>query len=249
MPAIAPRERKAPSKVPESLLKKRKRNEKLNKIAQAKAAAEAKKAAANKEEIFKRAEKYVKEYRDTAREIVNARRAAKIEGDLFMPAEPKLLLVVRIRGINRMAPQTKKILQLLRLRQVQNATFIRVNKATLNMLKKIEAYVTYGEPTLKTIRELIYKRGYGKVRGARVPLTDNKIIANSLGQYDIICIEDLIHEIVTVGPHFKQANNFLWPFKLSSPVGGYKAKRKHFAEGGDAGNREEYINKFVRRMN
>lgn len=32
----------------------------------------------------------------------------------------------------------------------------------------------------------------------------------------IICVEDLIHEIYTVGPAFKQANNFLWPFKLSS---------------------------------
>ena len=25
-----------------------------------------------------------------------------------------------------------------------------------------------------------------------------------------------MHEIYTVGPHFKEASNFLWPFKLSS---------------------------------
>ena len=37
-----------------------------------------------------------------------------------------------------------------------------------------------------------------------------------LGKYNIICIEDLIHEIYTVGPAFKQASNFLWPVKLSS---------------------------------
>eukprot|EP00955_Chlamydomonas_euryale_P045924 353273-Chlamydomonas_euryale.AAC.17 len=29
-------------------------------------------------------------------------------------------------------------------------------------------------------------------------------------------MEDLVHEIFTVGPAFKQASNFLWPFKLSS---------------------------------
>merc|ERR1712146_625424 len=163
--------------------------------------------------------------------------------------ESKLLLVVRIRGINRMNPKTKKILQLLRLRQIQNATFLRVNKATLNMLKRVGPYVTYGPPNLKTVRDLIYKRGYAKINGQRIPLSDNKVIADALGKHDIICIEDLIHEIFTVGPSFKQANRFLWPSKLSSPLGGYKAKRKHFAEGGDAGNREEYINKLVRRMN
>ena len=86
---------------------------------------------------------------------------------------------------------------------------------------------------MKTISELIYKRGYGKINKQRIPLTDNKLIAAALHQYKIICIEDLIHEIVNVGPRFKQANNFLWPFKLSSPNGGYKQKGKHFSEGGD----------------
>lgn len=40
--------------------------------------------------------------------------------------------------------------------------------------------------------------------------------AQHLGKFGIICMEDLIHEIMTVGPHFKEANNFLWPFQLSS---------------------------------
>ncbi|RHN77484.1 putative ribosomal protein L30, ferredoxin [Medicago truncatula] len=60
-----------------------------------------------------------------------------------------------------------------------------------------------------------------------------------LGKHGIICIEDLIHEILTVGPHFREANNFLWPFKLKAPLGGRKKKRNHYVEGGDAGNRED----------
>lgn len=35
-----------------------------------------------------------------------------------------------------------------------------------------------------------------------------------LGRSNIICTEDLIHEIFTVGPKFKYASNFLWPFKV-----------------------------------
>jgi len=159
------------------------------------------------------------------------------------------VFVVRIRGIFAVAPETRKILQILRLRQIHNGVFIKVNHATMTMIRLVEPYITYGAPNLKTISDLIYKRGFGKVDKQRIPLSDNSIIAGSLGKHGIICIEDLIHEIVNVGPHFKEANNFLWPFKLSSPLGGYKQKGKHFSEGGDFGNREEQINKLVRRMN
>merc|ERR1719277_2761659 len=84
-------------------------------------------------------------------------------------------------------------------------------QATLNMLKIAEPYVAWGVPNLKTVRELIYKRGYGKVNHQRIPLTDNAIIEKELGNKDIICMEDLIHEIYTVGNNFKYASNFLWP--------------------------------------
>jgi len=118
------------------------------------------------------------------------------------------------------------------------------------MLKLVEPYVAYGTPNLKTVRELIYKRGYGKVDKQRIALTDNSIIENTLGKYGIICMEDLIREIFTVGPNVKQASNFLWPFQLSNPTGGFrKRKVKHFVEGGDMGNREHKINEFVQKMN
>jgi len=94
------------------------------------------------------------------------------------------------------------------------------------------------------------ERGYGKVDKQRLPLTDNEIIEENLGKYGMICMEDLIHEIYTVGPNFKQASNFLWPFKLNSPTGGFhKRKFKHFIEGGDLGNREEKINELIKQMN
>lgn len=79
--------------------------------------------------------------------------------------------------------------------------------------------------------------------------THSQLVVQSLGAHNIICIEDLIHEIFTSGPAFKQASNFLWPFKLSAPKGGIDVKRRHFVEGGQYGNREEYINNLVRRMN
>jgi len=207
---------------------------------------------ANKEKrstIFKRAESYVKEYRDAEREKIRLSRVAKQEGSFYIPDEPKLVFVVRIKGINKIDPKKRKTLQLLRLLQINNGVFVRLTKATVEMLKIVEPFVAYGYPNLKSVRSLVYKRGYGKVNKQRIPLSDNAIIEEQLGKFGIVCMEDLIHEIYTVGPNFKQASNFLWPFKLSNPNGGFhKRKQLHFIEGGDLGNREEHMNKLLARM-
>ncbi|KAJ2440346.1 60S ribosomal protein L7 [Coemansia sp. RSA 2424] len=118
------------------------------------------------------------------------------------------------------------------------------------MLQIITPYAAWGTPNLKSVKELIYKRGYAKVNKQRLPISDNRIIEENLGKYGIICIEDLVHEIFTVGPNFKAANNFLWAFKLSNPTGGWSGRKvRHFIEGGDSGNREDKINALIRRMN
>ncbi|RZC51920.1 hypothetical protein C5167_020341 [Papaver somniferum] len=240
---------KAETMVPEHVLKKNKRDEEWALAEKTAQEVQKKKNSESRKLIYKRAEQYAKEYVEQERELIRLTREAKLKGGFYVNPEPKLLFIVRIRGINAMDPKTKKILQLFRLRQIFNGVFLKVNKATLQMLQRVGPYVTYGYPNLKTVKELIYKRGYGKLNKRRTALTDNSIVEQGLGKYGIICVEDLIHEIMTVGPHFKQANNFLWPFKLSAPLGGLKKKRNHYVEGGDAGNREGYINKLVRRMN
>ncbi|KAK8595994.1 hypothetical protein V6N12_064497 [Hibiscus sabdariffa] len=208
-----------------------------------------KKKVENRKLIFSRAKQYAKEYEAQEKELIQLKREAKLKGGFYVDPEAKLLFIIRIRGINAMHPRTRKILQLLRLRQIFNGVFLKVNKATMNMLHLVEPYVTYGFPNLKSVRELIYKRGFGKLNKQRIALTDNSIVEQALGKFGIICVEDLIHEIMTVGPHFKEANNFLWPFQLKAPLGGLKKKRNHYVEGGDAGNRENYINELIRRMN
>ncbi|OLL26605.1 60S ribosomal protein L7 [Neolecta irregularis DAH-3] len=235
---------------PESLLKKRKTHEKQRQDRLAALIEKKKNHKAKRETVFKRAEKYVAEYRQAEREQIRLRRLAKSTGDFYVEPEAKLAFVIRIKGINKIAPKPRKILQLLRLLQINNGTFIKITRATSQMLQLVEPYVTYGSPNLKSVRELVYKRGYAKINGQRIPIDNNQMIEQHLGKYGIICIEDLIHELVTVGPNFKQVNNFLWPFKLSNPTGSFRNRKfKHFIQGGDLGNREDFINKLIRQMN
>merc|ERR1712010_172693 len=193
---------------------------------------------AKRADIFKRAEKFAKEYQDQERDEIRLRREARKDGNYYVPADARLAFVMRIRGINQVAPKVKKVLQLFRLRQINNGVFIKLNKATINMLRICEPYITWGTPNIKSIREMIYKRGFIKVDGKRTPITSNDLVEETLGRHGIICVEDMIHEIATVGPNFKYVSNCLWPVKLNTPTGGWRKKTNHFVEGGDFGCRE-----------
>lgn len=236
------------SSVPENHKKKAERDSKATEALKTQRAAQAKKMQENKAYYLEQGRKHWEAYEQEQKSVVKAKREAKASSSIHVTAQPKFFVVVRTKGLNKVPPKEKKILQLFRLRQLHNAVFIRNNKATMTMLRRIEPYVTYGYASRSLIKNMIYKRGYGKVKGQRIPLTSNLIVEQSLGEHGIKCIEDLIHEILTCGPHFKEANNFLWPFKLTSPKGGMEEKRHPYLNGGAFGPREEFINEFIARM-
>lgn len=234
--------------VPESLLKKMKLA-KLQSRANAYRKAQLRRInLLKKKKTFKRAEDYVKEYRDKATEERRLKRVARRAGNFYVPEQQKVALVIRIKGVNKIPPKPRKIMQLFRLRQINNATLVKLNKASVKMLRMAEPYITYGYPNLTTLRNMLYKRGFLKINGRRTPITDNNLIEEHLGKYNIVCIEDILHELFTCGKYFKQVNNFLWHFKLSNPRGGWRRKAHHYVEGGDSGNRETRINNLVKRM-
>ena len=49
--------------------------------------------------IFKRAESYVKEYRDAEREKIRLARVSKQNGSFYVDEQPKLVFVIRIKGL------------------------------------------------------------------------------------------------------------------------------------------------------
>ncbi|CAH9075172.1 unnamed protein product [Cuscuta epithymum] len=197
--------------------------------------------------IIKKPEQFIKEYRDRELDLVRMKQRGKRR----LPAFPmsKLLFVIRIGGKNDMHPKTRKYLYSLRLGKVFDGVFLKADEKSLGILQKLEPYITYGYPNLKSVRDLIFKKGTGKVGKQRVPLTDNNIIEQALGQHGIICLEDIINEIANVGPHFKDVSSFLYPFLLNKPEKALQAKKKRYSDGGDCGNRECHINELISEMN
>jgi len=223
-------------------------------VAHAKSATEASSKATKDQaelnkEFYASAQKYEAEYEALEKDAIANRRTAKANNQIFVPPEEKLVFVMRIRGIIGVSPKVKKILQLLRLRQLHNGVFVRINAATVKMLRLIEPFISYGYPSLKSVKDIIYKRGFGKVSGQRIPISDNSVIQAALGDKGIKCIEDVIHEIYTVGPNFKAVSNFLWPVKMSSPRGGFHGKiLNHHNEGGSCGQQGAKINTLIKQM-
>merc|ERR1712205_144543 len=89
------------------------------------------------ESVLKRPEKYVNEYESQEKDLIRLKREARAKGGFYVEPEQKLIFVMRLRGLNDMHPKTRHILQLLRLRQIHNGVFMKVNKATVNALRKV----------------------------------------------------------------------------------------------------------------
>ncbi|KAL6956662.1 hypothetical protein U1Q18_006835 [Sarracenia purpurea var. burkii] len=167
----------------------------------------------------------------------------------LLSAESKLLFIIRIGGKNYMHTKTGKILYSLRLRRIFNGVFLKANDRIMEILQMVEPYITYGYPNLKSVKDLIYKKGVAKIGKQSAPLTDNNIIEQELGKYGIVCIEDIVNEVATVGPHFKEVSHFLCPLTLNGPEKELRGRKKLFEHGGDARNRKEHINELISKMN
>ena len=166
-------------------------------------------------------------------------RMARKASNIYVPSEPKLELVIRIRSIGGVCRKVGKLLQLVCLCQIFSGTCVKLSNTSVTTLRTVEPYTAWESPDLRSVNELIYKCAYGKTNKKWIDLTDNTVIARSLCKDGIICMKNQIHEIYTVGKCFKDACNFLRHFRFSSPRGGMKEKTTHFVEGRDAGNRED----------
>merc|ERR1711893_343250 len=137
----------------------------------------------------------------------------------------------------------------LRVMEKYHAAFVKYTEKTHRLLRVAEPYITWGVPDGTTIQDILTKRGFANVNGERMILNSNAAVENALGHIDMLAIEDLIKEIVSVGDNFDKVNGFLQPFQLSAPAGGLR-KDSHvsFQKGGQNGDRGDKINELLRKM-
>ena len=267
---------------PEILLKKRKNNElkRLEKQEQVRSRElERKRKASGKDNKFVRAETLVSNHISNEIERKRIKNISKHEkriknsddGQEVSNGGQKLLFVIRVpnhkKGL-KIPSKAQKILHVLRLQIPNSGVLVNMNSRTMPLLKLISPYVVVGQPSLNTVRKLFQKRARIIVpdeetkQAKEVKLDNNAVVEEQFGDdLGFVCIEDLIHEIVTLGDNFKQVTHWLAPFKLNAPVGGWgpqaKLQRLQYAKeherkvslAGDASLSEVNIDNVIEEQN
>jgi len=153
----------------------------------------------------------------------------------------KCLVAVKVRGTVSARRETRETLDLLRLTHTNHAVLIDSRSAYHGMLRRVNNYVTWGEPTKETVSMMLQKRA--RLAGGK-KLTDEYIQKAGFKSVD-----DLAEAIVNCKVTFQKLPDVQPVFKLHPPSKGYKGKtKKGFKAGGEAGYRGEAINDLVTRM-
>ncbi|KAI5172928.1 large subunit ribosomal protein L7e [Nematocida sp. LUAm3] len=175
------------------------------------------------------------------------KKEAEAENKLYVPSEPPFFFVIRIRSANKASPDVVSALKNFRLHKINTATFVINNKSTVSVLKQVRSYVAYGTLSLETIRKLLYTRAFCRHNGERKNITPETLFAKFGGE--INTVEEIVEALFLGRKNASQINKWLWPFRLSSPVQGYKGRKiKDFVEGGATGDHGRYLNDLIGKM-
>ncbi|XP_019487907.1 PREDICTED: 60S ribosomal protein L7-like 1 [Hipposideros armiger] len=234
--------------VPENLLKKRKAYQALKATQAKQALLQRKEQRKGKEIRFKRLEWFTRCLAAKRDKVRLTRLEVKPHG-LEVPDEHSLAFVVRIQRINGVTLMVQRTIARLRLQKIFSGVFFKVTPKTMKTLRVVEPYVTWGFPNLKSVRELILKRGQAKVKNKIIPLTYNTVIEEHLGKFGVVCLEDFIHEIAFPGKNFQAISRFLCPFHLSVACHATKNRVGFLKEVGSPGYPGERINQLIRQLN
>lgn len=137
-------------------------------------------------------------------------------------------VIVRIHAGRHSSDEIKASLRGMGLAKKYDAVFTKLDAECIKKLKPYDAYLAYGYVSMATVEQLLQRRAYtSAITGQRQTLSDNMTIEKLLGDLNILCVSDLVHELYSVGEHFDKAKAFLCTFKLASPVGGYEKEVLH----------------------
>lgn len=151
------------------------------------------------------------------------------------------LLVVRLRGSSGLSTVIKNTLEMLNLKRSCWATLIPNTSSMIGMLRKVERYVTWGEPNEELLTLLIKEKG---------EIRHGVDIEQELKSLNVSSLEELVKLIIEGKIEPKTLFRIYKPyFRLHTPRGGFKRSTKRpFKDGGEYGYRGAEISELVKRM-
>ncbi len=150
-------------------------------------------------------------------------------------------LVVRLRGTSGLSFEINSTLNMLNLKRANWATLVPNESSMIGMLRKVEKYITWGEPDEQLLIRLVTQRGE-----LQPGVNADKV----LKEIGLSTIDELIKKIL----NGELGVNVLWRiykpyFRLHPPRRGFRHKTKRpYKEAGEYGYRGKGISELVNRM-
>lgn len=176
---------------------------------------------------IKRPEQFLRESRikeGSKKKMERKKRKADLVKTSPTDMQATVGFAVRIHEGRHSNEEVKAELRKLGLNKKYEGVFVKLDAAGIAHLKSLDAYVAYGYVSQKSVVELVHRRAFTVASGSKKALTDNVTVEEELGEKGIICLQDLSHEVFSVGENFDAAVGMMCPFKLSAPTGGYEKK-------------------------
>ncbi|BBL45887.1 50S ribosomal protein L30 [Nanobdella aerobiophila] len=152
------------------------------------------------------------------------------------------IIVIRIRGTNKAKKEIKDTLYLLRLRRNNYAVILDKTDSIVNMVRKVEPWVAWGEIDRDTLKELLLNRG--RIKGNK-KLTEDYIKDKLKMSFD-----EFVEKLYNSEINMNDIQDIKPFFRLVPPKGGYKRKgiKFDYKHGGAYGYYGKDINILLKRM-
>jgi large subunit ribosomal protein L30 len=155
--------------------------------------------------------------------------------------ERKTLLAIRIRGGINVSRKDEDNLRMLRIDRNNMATLLDDRPDYEGMLRRAKDFITWGEPSIDTIKMLLEKRG--KTVG------DHHITKDALRDLGYESFDALAEALKKGRVEFRKLEVIKPFFRLRPPRKGYKKSVKRpFKSNGELGYRGSDIDELAKRM-
>jgi len=153
-----------------------------------------------------------------------------------------MFAVIRLKGDVNLRTEVKDTMSLLKLNRKHHLVLIPPDSKFVNMVKKIQNYVTWGEISPEVLSELLKKRG--RLSGNK-RLTEDYLKSKINKDFDNLA-KDLIDQKIKL----KDISGLKPVFRLKPPTKGFErfGLKRPYSLGGSTGYRGENINDLIKRM-
>lgn len=155
--------------------------------------------------------------------------------------DSRVVLMVRARG-KQIPPEVAAAFRRLGLLKLYAARLLCVGPATAALTSQLGPFCITGSPAPAQLEELLRTRGclWNAETGTRQLISGNLMLERALGQYNVLCIEDLCDVIVNKTEHVNAVLEHIAPFDFHPPRQLFMERHRSVHQKLEVVNRESF---------